>query len=202
MSLITYMHEEWGWANAPRWYVPSPHFEMTFCHPPGHNQLIIFRQNRVRATYTTPDRGLRLPSGFLSSGDAPSSAHDTSPPIYHVTATNFAPTLFEGDLEKIENMTVRGPGNERATDDKAGKAREHVLGDKAGKPSVSGMWMEKNSRSCGYYEEFKDKLQQCARLVFRNERDPCADEISGARWYIIVAKNGESKWRICSHDKY
>lgn len=143
LSLVTYLHFEWNKGNPPAW---------------------------VRATYTTPDLDFKINPELLSKFHEPETTSETvKPPIFHVTADHFIPTLVEGELEKIDNVVAQG---ERGTSPKRAQpsTRDRVLGTKEGRPNVSGAWKARNPRQCSYCEKIsQDKdLQKCARckLVF------------------------------------
>ncbi|KAK7464243.1 hypothetical protein VKT23_006409 [Stygiomarasmius scandens] len=141
MSLLTYLRHEWKESdNDPQW---------------------------VRATYTTPEHRFKLNPDFLAKFHEPESTSTTAkPPVFHVTADNFIPTLFESELEKIDNVVAQGGRKSRAEP----STRDKVLGTKEGRPNVSSAFKNKNPRQCSYCEKVsKDKdLQKCSRckLVF------------------------------------
>jgi len=138
MSLITYMHEEWSWANSPSW---------------------------VRATYTTPAQKHKLPTEYLSSFTAPTSCEKDSLPIYHVTNTGFHPSLLPSDLDKIDNVAAQGR-NKRASLEGKDDRRAKVLGSKEQRPEVGDRWLEKTGTACAFCKEVKKNpkdLQRCGK---------------------------------------
>jgi hypothetical protein len=102
---------------------------------------------------------------FLDSIDPSSPGKKSdSPPIYHISSTDFIPTLLPSDLEKINNFFASAGETQPPT-----SARQRVLGSKEDRPDVSGMWNKKNPRQCSWCETVKKSdLRKCARckLVF------------------------------------
>ena len=163
LSLVTYLHFEWDKGNPPAWYPSDLHIVF-------QNSPLITFLTRVRATYTTSDLDFKINPELLSKFHEPETTSKTAkPPIVHVTADHFIPTLVEGELEKIDNVVAQG-GSGTSPKRAQPSARDRVLGTKEGRPSVSGAWKARNPRQCAYCEKIsKDKdLQKCARckLVF------------------------------------
>ncbi|KAF5340504.1 hypothetical protein D9758_014547 [Tetrapyrgos nigripes] len=165
MSLLHYLKYEWSESeNQPNW---------------------------VRATYTTPDQAFKLnPELFDFASRSTLSANSNStalakgktklPPIFHVIADNFIPTLLDSELEKIDNVVAQGMRKKRA--EPSTRDRVLVVNPKEGKPNVnSKVWKNKNPRQCSFCEKVsKDKdLQKCSRckLVFY-----CGKECQRMAW--------------------
>ncbi|TFY81137.1 hypothetical protein EWM64_g2873 [Hericium alpestre] len=103
----------------------------------------------VRATYTTLNTK-KIPAEFMSFKDSPISGTKKSP-IFHVSASSFAPSLLDSELEKIDNILART---------KFGKAppqelRDKVLGSKEARPKAQ-IWtqgMEKDLVQCAHCDK-------------------------------------------------
>ncbi|KAF5323644.1 hypothetical protein D9758_017074 [Tetrapyrgos nigripes] len=129
----------------------------------------------VRATYTTPDQafklnpelfnfGSRLTSFANSNSTALAKGKPKLPPIFHVTADNFIPTLLDSELEKIDNVVAQGMRKKCA--EPSTRDRVLIVNPKEGKPNVnSTVWKNKNPRQCSFCEKVsKNKdLQKCSR---------------------------------------
>jgi hypothetical protein len=154
MGLCAYLHRAYKWGNKPGWCVLRPYSSSRPKQRP-----------RVRATYTTPSHGFKLPPDFLASAAPPSPTVKGELPIFHVTSEDFAPALLESELEKIDTVAMNGRG-EPASAAIMDAARKRVLGTKADRPDVGGSWMRKNPRQCANCEAIsKTDLQICSRSV-------------------------------------
>ncbi|TFY81139.1 hypothetical protein EWM64_g2874 [Hericium alpestre] len=114
----------------------------------------------VRATYTTL-KTKKIPVEFMSFKDSPVSGTKKSP-IFHVTADNFAPSLLDSELEKIDNILA---GTKFGTAPPQ-ELRDKVLGNKDVRPKVS-MWtqgMEKDLIQCAHCDKLGPQtMQTCSR---------------------------------------
>lgn len=126
------------------------------------------RHFRVRATYTTPNRGFKVDPAFLPGINVAVMPTNGAPPIFHVTPDAFTPTLLASELEKIDNVCAQGR-QDRAGPAAVEAARKRVLGTKEDRPDVGEAWMNKNPRECANCHVVKDKaLMMCSRCVFHN----------------------------------
>ncbi|KAA1469777.1 hypothetical protein DENSPDRAFT_835437 [Dentipellis sp. KUC8613] len=101
----------------------------------------------VRATYTTMT-SKKLRPEFLNTHEP---INDTKkPPIFHVTAEDFVPSLLSGELEQIDNLLVQSKKSLPPAE-----LRNKVLGSKETRPTPQA-WsagMEKNPRQCAFCEK-------------------------------------------------
>ncbi|KAI0317664.1 hypothetical protein OF83DRAFT_116147 [Amylostereum chailletii] len=113
----------------------------------------------VRATYTTLAQKDLHPE-FLNSREPPSGK--LNPPIYHVTAQNFVPSLVPSELEKIDNLLAQSKSRKAPPT----SLREKVLGNKDVRPKAEA-WMagqEKNAVQCAYCDTLGDqRMKICSR---------------------------------------
>ncbi|KZT27380.1 hypothetical protein NEOLEDRAFT_1130917 [Neolentinus lepideus HHB14362 ss-1] len=114
----------------------------------------------VRATYTTtPKRS--LDPDFLNSLEGPKDGTKTSPPIFHITAENFVPSLLSSEIEKIDNL--RSQSSKKRPPSSVMAA---VLGKKEDRPAMKAFTAanEKNPRQCAYCEKVgTHDMPRCGR---------------------------------------
>ncbi|KAF5323166.1 hypothetical protein D9758_016796 [Tetrapyrgos nigripes] len=156
MSLLHYLKYEWSESkNKPNWSAVITHTMTMYEWSESEN-----KPDWVRATYTTLDQAFKLnPELFDLAQGKPNL-----PPIFHVTADNFIPTLLDSELEKIDNVVAQGMRKKRA--EPSTRDRVLIVNPKEGKPNVnSTVWKNKNPRQCSFCEKVsKDKdLQKCSR---------------------------------------
>lgn len=118
---------------------------------------------RVRATYTTFNSGLHY--DFLNSVDPPAEGQQVHPPIFHVTADDFVPSLLDSELDQIDNlMTQSGEKTSK-------ELRELVRGKKEDRPNMTQTWVAgniKNPRQCNFCRKIgMQTMPQCGKFVFR-----------------------------------
>lgn len=118
------------------------------------------RLYRVRATYTTFSSS--IDPRFLDSTD-PVSPSDIHPPIHHVTAKTFVPSLTESELERIDSTMMQSrswkvPPRER---------HDAVVAQRPRPKPIHSTWLcGKTADACGNCGKVATtKMPQCSEYV-------------------------------------
>ncbi|KAF5313817.1 hypothetical protein D9758_018860 [Tetrapyrgos nigripes] len=141
-------------------FIPSTFHNLNFIGPCYvHDPDQAFKLNPELFNF-----GSRLTSFANSNSTALAKGKPKLPPIFHVTADNFIPTLLDSELEKIDNVVAQGMRKKCA--EPSTRDRVLIVNPKEGKPNVnSTVWKNKNPRQCSFCEKVsKNKdLQKCSR---------------------------------------
>ncbi|KAI0045684.1 hypothetical protein FA95DRAFT_1521210 [Auriscalpium vulgare] len=113
----------------------------------------------VRATYTTL-ANKDLPVSFIDPlAEQPAKS---SPPVFHVTAENFVPSLLPAEIEKIDNLLAQ----RRSVKMPPAELRQKVQGTKSDRPKAEA-WLggqQKNGVQCAFCDKVGDaKMPACSR---------------------------------------
>lgn len=101
---------------------------------------------------------------FLNKQTAPSDPWDALPPIFHVTAENFIPSLSSDELEKIDNLRSQSSYLKPIP-----KSVRKLVRRREDEPATDKNWLVGNEsamRECNWCRKVGTDFPQCSRCVF------------------------------------